>query len=410
MAKNYADLYNFVGDSSAVEQRFYAKLESTRGQLQAPAGTDYFYTLAGGTVEFQQPYEVSPHRSGRHNNNIIKKKKETTWSFSTYFNINELLGAFSASEIDTATKLLWKSLLGKETVGGSSVAYQATTPDLTFSLYEVGDRWSRQLPGSFVMGGNSSAPGNGEAMTEWTGNGKTVYYAGIAKSVVDNEGGNTITVGTDEGELFDVGAHVMIVKSNGTTRSTDTPDGTPRTITGISGDVITVSGAALADADGSSTPIYLVYYEPASPTAIDNPVTGLQGSMTVAGLTHDCFRNFSLNIQNNHELVDYCFGCDSLCGSLFVAGARVNMEVTLEMNLNKETLKFFKRVKNFESQDLTVVIGAAAGRRVEFALPKVIFNVPAFAVPETGSVPITFTGTAFQTALDAGDELTLSFK
>jgi len=410
MGKNVADLYNFAGDSSAVEQRFYAKLESTRGQLQAPVGADFFFTLAGGSVEFQQPYEVSPHRSGRHNNNIIKKKKETTFSFSTYFNINESLGSFSAAEIDTATKLLWKSLLGKETVGGSSIAYQATTPDLTFSLYEVGDRWARQTPGAFVMGGNVQLPGNGEATVEWSGNGKTVYYAGIGKSTIDNDGANTVTLQSGEGELFDVGAIVMLVESDGLTRSADTPDGSPRTITAINGDVITLSGAALADADGSVTPLYLSYYEPATPVAIDNPVTGLTGSMTVAGLTHDCFRNFGLNIQNNHELVDYCYGSDSLAGSLFVPGARVNMEVTLEMNLNKETLKFFNRVKSFEAQDLLAVLGAASGRRAEFDLPKVIFNVPSFAVPETGSIPVTFTGTAFQTALDAGDELTVSFK
>lgn len=386
MGKNVADLYNFAGDSSAVEQRFYAKLESTRGQLQAPVGADFFFTLAGGSVEFQQPYEVSPHRSGRHNNNIIKKKKETTFSFSTYFNINESLGSFSAAEIDTATKLLWKSLLGKETVGGSSIAYQATTPDLTFSLYEVGDRWARQTPGAFVMGGNVQLPGNGEATVEWSGNGKTVYYAGIGKSTIDNDGANTVTLQSGEGELFDVGAIVMLVESDGLTRSADTPDGSPRTITAINGDVITLSGAALADADGSVTPLYLSYYEPATPVAIDNPVTGLTGSMTVAGLTHDCFRNFGLNIQNNHELVDYCYGSDSLAGSLFVPGARVNMEVTLEMNLNKETLKFFNRVKSFEAQDLLAVLGAASGRRAEFDLPKVIFNVPSFAVPETGSL------------------------
>ena len=303
MGKNVADLYNFAGDSSAVEQRFYAKLESTRGQLQAPVGADFFFTLAGGSVEFQQPYEVSPHRSGRHNNNIIKKKKETTFSFSTYFNINESLGSFSAAEIDTATKLLWKSLLGKETVGGSSIAYQATTPDLTFSLYEVGDRWARQTPGAFVMGGNVQLPGNGEATVEWSGNGKTVYYAGIGKSTIDNDGANTVTLQSGEGELFDVGAIVMLVESDGLTRSADTPDGSPRTITAINGDVITLSGAALADADvlnlSSRTSnlllwvIQLTYFD-AHTSPIPNPLSAMAGQNVLNKLQHIPPINFAL--------------------------------------------------------------------------------------------------------------------
>lgn len=411
--KNFADLYNFVGDSSATAKGVFVKAETTRGQLIAPGSTDFLYVLGGGSVEFSQPYEISPHVTGdRHNNNIIKKKKETTWSFSTYFNINELLGAFAATEIDLAFRTLWKSLLGKETVGVSALTYVATQPDITFSIFENGDRWARQVPGAFVQGGNIQLPGNGEATVEWTGDAKTSFNAGIGMSLADNDGGNTVTLEAGEGELFDVGALVMLVEADGVTRSADTSSGSARTITEINGDVITLSGTPLADADGSgvSAPLYLCYYEPATSVAIDNPVTGLVGSMTVAGLNHDCFRMFGLNIQNNHEKVDYCFGCDSLCGSLFVAGSKVNMEVTLEMNLNKETSKLFKRAKNFESQDLEINLGDELGRHVQFLLPRVIFNVPSFAIPESGSIPVSYTGTALQTALGAGDELTVNFK
>lgn len=409
--KNYADLYNLVGDSSSVVKGIYLKAETTRGQLIAPGSSDFMYVLGGGSIEFAQPYEISPHVTGdRHNNNIIRKKKETSWSFTSYFNINEALGSFAATEIDLAFRTLWKSLLGKEVVGVSALTYTATQPDITFSIYEVGDRWARQVPGAFVQGGNIQLPGNGEATIEWTGDGKTSFNAGIGKSLADNEGGNEIELEAGEGELFDIGALVMLVKDDGTTRSTDTPSGSARTVTDIQGDVITVSGAPLTDADGTTNPIYLVYYEPASSTAIDNPVTGLVGSMSVAGLNHDCFRNFGLNIQNNHEKVDYCFGCDSLCGSLFVAASKVNMEVTLEMNLNKETSKLFKRAKNFEAQALDIKLGDDTGRHVQFLLPRVIFNVPAFAVPESGSIPVSYTGTALQTALGAGDELTVNFK
>jgi hypothetical protein len=78
--------------------------------------------------------------------------------------------------------------------------------------------------------------------------------------------------------------------------------------------------------------------------------------------------------------------------------------------LNEETLKLFNRIQEeFEAQDVTIVLGEAAGRRYRALVPKVQFSVPSFAVPDTGSIPITFSGTAYQTALDAADEVTAAF-
>ena len=73
MAKNYAALYDSTNDSSALEQRFYLKQESTKGNFIAPQNSDFFYTLGGGSIEFAQAFESSPHRSGRHHLDIIKQ-------------------------------------------------------------------------------------------------------------------------------------------------------------------------------------------------------------------------------------------------------------------------------------------------------------------------------------------------
>lgn len=408
MSKNYASIYNSTNDSVALDQRFYLKLEAVKGQLTAPLDADFLFTLGGGSVSFSQPFESSSHRSGRHHTDIIKKKKETSWSFSTYFNINEALGSPVSTEVDAGTRLLFKSLLGSENVSAGAVYNTSVAPDLTFSLYEVGDKWSRQCRGAFVMSGNMQFPGNGEAMTEWSGNAVEALLVGIGKSTVANSA-NTVTLQTGEGDYFRVGALVMIIEANGTTRSADTPAGSPRTITAISGDVVTLSGAVLADADGSTNPVYLSYYEPASPTAINNPVTGLVGSMSIVGLPSQCFRSASVNINNEHELVDYCYGSDSLSSPFFVPGSRVTAEVSIEMNLNKDTIAFFNRVQDFEAQDLQIVLGSSTARHLEVDLPKVRFPVPEFSVPDTGSIPVTFTGNAYQTALDAADEVTVSF-
>lgn len=410
MAKNYAAIYSSGNDSSALEQRWYAKVETTRGVLAIPGNSDFFWTLGGGSISYSQPQESSPHRSGRHHTDSIKKKKETSFSFSTYFNIDETLGAFSTAEIDASNRMFFKSLLGKE-VTSPNLKYTAeNAPDFCFSLFECGDFWSRQAPGSFIQGGNMSFPGDGEARVEWTGASKEAFFIGIGKSTIDNEGGNTVTVQAGEDDAFRVGGAVMLIKSDGVTRSADTLSGSARTITGISGNVITLSGAPLADADGSSDPIYLCYYEPETPTAINNPVTGLVGSMSIAGLSVTAFRQASLNIQNNHELANYYYGTDGLSGPMFVAGDRMTGTLTLDVNLNSEVVKFFNRIQDFEAQDFSLVLGSVGGRHLEITCPKVKFGTPQFAMPDTGSVPVTFEGPCYQTGIDQADEVQIEFK
>ena len=408
MAKNYASIYANPTDSSALEQAFYLKQETTAGTIIPVLGTDFLYTLAGGSLEFGQAIESSPHRSGRHNNNTIKKKKELSWSLSTYFNINTALGAASSAEIDTPARLLHKSMFGFEDASAGAVYNTSTTPSITFSIFEVGDKWARQARGCFVDSATLNFPGDGEATAEWSGMGVESIMIGIGKSVTANAA-NIITLAAGEGKRMKVGGLVMVIKSDGVTRSTDTPSGTPRTITVIAGDLITVSGAALTDSDGTVNPVYLCYYEPTGKTGIDNPVTGLIGNMTIVGLSYQCIRSAVIACTNSHELVNYCFGEDSAGGSIFVPASRFNAEWTIEMNLNAEVVGFFNDLQSFTAQDITLVLGEASGRRLEIEAPKVIFSVPTFSLPDTGSIPISFVGTGYQTALDAADELTLSY-
>jgi hypothetical protein len=412
MAKNYKAIYDSGNVSIALEQRFFAKQETTRGELKAPTGADFFFHT-GGTIEHSQPVESSPHKSGRHHNNIIKKKKEASFSISTYFNIDTAQPAAAVAEIDPALRLLWKSMMGAEDTS-SGAKYTPAVPALTFSLFEIGDKWARQARGCFIQGANMTFPGDGEATIEWSGACKDALYVGMAKSVVSNDGGQTVTLGVGEGAQFAkaIGGLVMIIKSDGITRSTDTPNGTPRKIVSVVGDVVTLDGAALADADGSglADEIYLVYYEPATPIAIDNPQTGLVGSFTVDGYGTFCARSISVNLTNDHELVNYCYGSDSLKAPFYNAGNRMTAVVSFEANWDETMLKLFNSIQNFDGQGLAIILGDAAGRRLQIDIPKVIFGVPSVAVPETGSVPVTFEGNAYQTAFDAADEISVHYK
>lgn len=408
MAKNYAAIYASGNDSSALEQKFFIKQESLRGTLAVPVGTDFFFTIEGGTITYSQEFTSSPHRSGRHNNNIIKNKKVTEWSLPTYVNI-DTAAAQGVAEVDSSLRLLWKSLLGFEDTAGGPVVYNASvTPSYTFSLFEIGDLWSRQSPGAFVNTCEVSLPGDGQSQLTWGGNAKTAYMIGISK-ITTAPVGNAVTVQPTEGYRFRVGGLVMFIDDDGVTRNADTPDGAPRTITAVTGDVVEVDGAALT-LDGSVADVYICYYEPETAVAIDNPQTGLQGHITSSEIPmNSCVRSLTLSINNNHELVDYCFGEDGLAGPLFVPGGRLDVTVSMDINLSAEILELFNKVQDAEPIPLSVVLGDTASRHLGIELPRCIFSVPAASVPATGSIPVTFAGMAYQTANEAADEIEVSY-
>ena len=407
MAKNFAAFHASSNDSSALEQSIYLKVETTRGELVTPASTDFCYTLPG-SIEFTQPVESSPHRSGRHNTDIIKSKKELSWTLPLMFNINEALSVADAAEIDTPVRLLYKSALGKEDATAGAIYSAAEDPSVTFSIYECGDKWAKQARGCFVDGLTLTFPGDGNSQAEFSGMGAEAFLVGIGKSTVSNAS-NTVTLQAGEGKRFPVGARVMIVKADGTTRSSDTPSGSSRLVTSVLGDVVTLSGASLTDSDGSVNPIYLCYYEPSSKSGINNPITGLKGSIDIDGMPHFCVRNCTITIANAHEAVNYCFGKDALGGSIFVPASRMTATVSMEINMSSKLVEFYNDVQAFDSQEITLILGDELGRHLRVEMPKVIFAVPSISVPDTGSIPVTFEGTCYQTGLDQADELTLKF-
>jgi len=408
--KNFAALYSGGSDSSALNQSFFLKAEVNRGAMVFPVGTDFLFSLSGGSVNYAQTFISSPHRSGRHNNNIVKEKTSTEWNLPLYLNIKQ--GVAYGSCIDVAVKALWTSALGRARDTGTALVYDAAIdPATTFTIFENLDVMAKQAVGCFVNQTEVSLPGDGQAQITFSGNAKTVFHAGIGKSIIDNDAGNTFEfVDAEEVKRFDVGAAVMIVEADGSTRSADTA--TARKIVSrdeIAG-TVTLDGAVLADADGSTNPVYLCYWEPMSSVGIDEPQTGLVGSISIDTLpTLSCVRSATVTLANNHELVDYCYGTDGLSGPLFVPGGRLEATMSVEMNLNAQLVEFMKRIRSFEGHAIELICGDVANRHFKLEMPRVIFQVPAISVPESGSVPVSFEGTCLQSSLDAADEVTASY-
>ena len=409
MAKNYPALYASGNDAIALEQKIFLKVETVRGTMVLPTGADFIYHIGGGSVNFSQGIESSPHKSGRHHTSIIKQKTSTSWTLPTFFNIDTTLGGAGAGELDPGIKLLHKSMFGYENLVPSPVYNTTIPPDTTFTIMEIGDVWAKQAPGAFVESANMTFPGDGQAQSEWAGMAKTMLLVGIGKSVTANAA-NIVTVATGEGKRFPVGGKVMIIKTSNA-KSGDTPAGTARTITSVTGDAVTLDGAVLTDSDGTVNPVYLVYFEPESPVAINDPQTGLVGSVTIAGFgtIDNCVRSLSINATNSHEVQDFCYGEAGLGGPLFTPGGRFTAEVSMELNLSKELVGFLNNLTSFDGDNITLILGSASGRHLQIEMPKVIFPIPEISVPDTGTIPVTFTGSCYQSALDVGDEITVSY-
>ncbi len=408
MAKDYTSIYGNSGYGIALEQRIYIKVETIRGTIVLPAGADFVYHTAG-SVNFSQPVEDSPHKSGRHQTDVIKGKTATAWTLSTLFNIDTSLGALGVAEIDPALRVLFEAMFGSQDVsGGSPVFSSATPPNITFSIFEVGDVQSKQARGCFVDTCNMTFPGDGRAMIEWAGQAKTALLVGIGKSITANAA-NAVTLAAGEGRRFPVGAKVMIIKDDNT-KSADTLADSARTVMDVTGDVVTLDGAILADADGTVDPVYLVYFEPESPVAINDPQTGLEGSISIVGESYiNCIRSFGISCSNNHEVHANCYGEEGLGGPLFSNGGKLGVEVSAELNLSKDLVGFINDQREFIGEDITLILGDSAGRHLQIELPKVIFNVPEVSVGESGVITVPLSGSAKQTVLDAADEITISF-
>jgi hypothetical protein len=418
MAKNFATNYNKTGDSIALNQSIFLVEETVKGTFSPPTDSDFAYTIAGSSITHTQPVTPTPHRTGRHNTDSYAEKKTTEWELPLLVNIDTSLGAPALTEIDAPVRVLWKSLLGNEdTAGGSPVFDSSVDPDITFSFYENGDVWAHQVRGSFVESLSFDAPGDGVPQMNFSGAGADRVRVGIGRSVVDNSGGSTFTCGVvSEAKRFPVGAQVMYIIGDGVTRSTATPNGTYATVTATdpTTGIVTVSIPLPADMDATLDPdsqVFLAYAEPESPTGISDVQSGLVGSVSIDGLGGSvaCVRNFSLTLNNNHERVSYCYGTDGLATPFFVAGSRLSVELSVEMNLNDDTVEWLYDLDQFSSQDIDFVLGDAAGRHMKIDLPKIIFNIPSTTVPEEGSIPFTADGVGYQTSLGAADEVTVSY-
>lgn len=370
------------------------------------AGTDDqdFLLFTQGGLTFTQPAESNEHRSGRFHSGIVKKKKMVEFDFDTYINMSGAAGA----SIDTAVRLLWESLLGTETVNsGVSIDYTQGLPRLFFTAVRVSTIFGEYFTGCYVKGGAMSFPGDGPATMKWTGRGSTSSLSGISQVNGAVSASASVIVNNGETKRYTVDGYVMVVSPDGRTIVAGA-DGTLKVNAyDDTTHTLTLSSAVTVADDG-----FVVPWDPGAvqQTGRDAIFTDLSGSFKYsqaeAGV---CMTDISLDIQNEHNDRDNCFGSDHNDG--FVAGNRMTATLSATADLSNEHFAKFVRAREFPGFDPEIVLGSTtSGRYLRIRAPKWIPSVPAIELPQNGTTPVTLEGVLFQSTPGAKDPIVVSFR
>lgn len=364
---------------------------------------DWFWVTKMG-IKHSQEFEMSLHKSGRQASNIIKKKKMLEGDVEMYVN----MGAGASPEIDESVALLLQCVFGQKTVGANSISFDQKQPPSTyFSVLQGNNIFNRVANGCYVKNFTVTLPGDGEATMKFTMKGRESKECSIGKtSALVNNATNVVLVAGEE-DNFEENALVMIVDTDGRTVLAGV-DGTLK-VSSINRTTHTLTlNSNITCASGAFVVPWLPHVFGFG--GIDNPVTGLQGSVSFDGgvTTIEEIRSVEISVDPKTEDLDNFYGTDTNRG--YIVGDRSEIAVKVEMVLSASQFKKIQQTRRFESFSMKVVLGPASGRRLEIECPRVLYKIPGVEIPDTGSIPVTFEGFALQQNVGSLDAILLSFK
>jgi len=394
-----------ITDGATLDVATALKLGVTGNGGSEAAGTfggDFLY-MTKCSLKVSQPFKPSMHKTGRQPTNIIKEKIKSEGDLELYFN----LGSGVTPTLDTPVALLLEAIMGRKTTTGSSIVFDSYySQDKYFSIVQSNNMFSRSFSGGYPKSLTIALPGDGEAKLTMPIKARNGLYASIAKlsaAVSDTE---VVIVEAGESNRFEVGARVMVVDDDGRT----IVGGATGAITVLSrtdvSNIVTLSEHVTVDDDG-----YLVFWAPhvLDVSGTDNPTTTLTGTVSFDGGTTPVeeIRNVEITFDPKFEDQDAYYGADSNRGR--VVSDRSDIKAAIDLVMSASQISKVINAKEFESVNINVVLGAAAGRRVEFDLPKMYIEVPDMELPETGTVVAKLSGFAMQSAAGMMDALTISY-
>ena len=254
----------------------------------------------------------------------------------------------------------------------------------------------------------------------------------ILQSKTNLEGGlgaYDIKVKEGHGIRFDQGSYIdIILEADGDTiinqrRYVAKVAAPPTTdLTGVNKDIITLHEGLPSDWDtavpltAATTGDYVIGHAPEQyePITSEFALLGLKGGFDIIGVEENGCELISAEISmaNNYTKKDFLYGTSKNCG--FIPDKRREVNVKLDVLMNKETYTLYARNKQFLAEDLTITLepqdipgpsyADGKGRTFEFHFPKVEFNIPSIENPADGYVTLSLEGKALAPSSNQLDE------
>ena len=383
------------------------KLGLANGGSEAVGADDQdFFLYTTGGINFSQPVESNPHRTGRFHSDVIKSKKVVEFDMDAMLNMSGSAG----DSLDNAIRVLYESMTGKETVvAGTQIDYEQDLPNFTFSVVKASTIFAEYFDGCYVKDYTLTAPGDAPVTQKFTGMGSDGSIAGIGQldgAVVSSAIVTLVSAPYKHAERFTVGAKVMAVDTDGRT-----------ILYGADGSLSVSSVDLVLNQITLSSPIdlsdaaYIVFWHPGAmqQTGRDNIYTDLEGSFKFTSSGNEvCATNIELSLVNDHQDLNNCFGDDANKG--FAAANRATWSLSVTLDLSGENIGDLIQSRNFGGLDGDLIIGDIAGRHLVVDFRKWIVSVPTIDLPENGTTPVTFEGNLYQSSPGSRDPIKLSFK
>lgn len=370
------------------------------------AGTNDLDSLlyTAGGPKFSQPVESNPHRSGRYHAGIIKKKTMAEFDMDLLINMAGLAGA----SLDTAYRVLMENVFGSETViASTAIIYKQSIPCFYFSMVKVSTIFGEYYTGGYCKDWTLSIAGDAPGTQKFSGRAGSMVEAGLAQINGAVSASTDVILDAGLTDRYDELAPVMVVAADGRTVVAGV-DGT-LTIASIDKllNKLVLSAAVSVDDNGFIAP-----WHPGAvqQSGTDNVYTDLVGSFKFdpAGSEIDT-TSIELTVANNHIDLDNRFGKKDNAG--FVAGNRVDMNLSVGFDLSNETYAQIVQAKKFGGFAPEIVIGdAVSGRHLKVAIKKWIPSVPPKELPENGTTPITMEGALYQSTPGARDPISVEYR
>jgi hypothetical protein len=365
-------------------------------------------------ITFDIPREDSPSRSGRSvvarlsGKKTVEVKVETHIIPGTPVNGNPslppmhplILSAFGDCDLSNPAEIKYK--LSRFNGNSARILEEAT-------------HYSRMAVGVIMDKLTFSLPGDGKAQMSMEGFAQDAYIAGLTEVAEDMIDGNTFKVKEGHGTRLEIESYIdILLASDG-----NTPVVTKRKVLAVNGDDVTVDGDAFDVEIGA----YVIGHAPNDyqPITSEFALLGLKGTFNVAGFPMGSCELISaeIGLSNNYTKKDFIYGKDKICG--FIPDKRREVSLKLEVLLNKDTLSFYMRNKQFIAEDVTITLepqripgpafNTSQGRTWEFHLPKVEFNIPPIENPSDSYVTLSLEGIALApSSNELDEEFTLTIK